>query len=33
MHGVTSVAGDLVETLTPAHCLLNGILVVHNLII
>lgn len=33
MHGITGVAGDLVETLSSAHSLLYGILVIHNLII
>lgn len=33
VHGVTGVAGDLVETLSSAHCLLNGILVIQNLIV
>lgn len=33
VHGVTGVAGDLVETLSSAHSLLYGILVIHNLII
>lgn len=33
VHGVTGVAGDLVETLSSAHCLLNGILVIQNFII
>lgn len=33
VHGVTSVAGDLVETLPSAHSLLDGILIIQNLII
>lgn len=33
VHGVTGVAGDLVETLSSAHRLLNGILVIQNLVI
>lgn len=33
VHGVTGVAGDLVETLSSANCLLNGILVIQNLVI
>lgn len=33
VHGVTGVAGDLVETLSSAHSLLDGILVVQDLII
>lgn len=33
VHGVTGVAGDLVETLSSTHRLLNGILVIQNLII
>lgn len=33
VHGVTGVAGDLVETLSSAHCLLNGVLVIQNLIV
>lgn len=33
MHWVTGVAGDLVETLSSAHGLLNGILVIEDLIV
>lgn len=33
VHGVAGVAGDLVEALPSAHCFLNGILVIQNLII
>lgn len=33
MHGVTGVAGDLVETLSSADGLLDGILVIEDLVI
>lgn len=33
MHGVTGVAGDLVETLSSTHCLLDGVLVALDLIV
>lgn len=33
MHGVTGVAGDLVETLSSAHRLLDGVLVALDLIV
>ena len=33
MHGVTGVAGDLVETLPSAHSFLYSSLVVHDLIV
>lgn len=33
VHGVTGVAGDLVEALSSAHCFLNGILVILNFIV
>lgn len=33
VHGVAGVAGDLVETLAPAHRLLNGVLVVEDLVV
>lgn len=33
VHGVTGVAGDLVETLSSAHSLLNGVLVIQDLVI
>lgn len=33
MHGVTGVAGDLVETLSSAHRLLDGVLVVEDLVV
>lgn len=33
VHGVAGVAGDLVETLSSAHGLLYGVLVVQDLII
>lgn len=33
MHGVTGVAGDLVEALPSAHGLLDGVLVVEDLIV
>lgn len=33
MHGVAGVAGDLVETLSSAHRLLDGVLVVEDLVV
>ena len=33
VHGVTGVAGDLVETLSSAHRFLDGVLVIHYFII
>ena len=33
VHGVTGVAGDLVQTLPSAHRLLDGVLVIHYFVV